>query len=97
MSDAQRFWLISFCAQEGAYPSRCQMPVIVFKSEVLLNWDGLYIGDHTNSFGSIERNRDVDVLEGRYCGDGEGGVSNFITGDNGTSFLILFTPFSCHS
>ena len=43
-----------------------------------------------NLFGSMEQNCDVDVLEGGYCRDGEGGVSNFTTGDDGSSFLILF-------
>ena len=45
----------------------------------------------------MERNCDIDVLEGGYCKDGVGGVSNFMTGDDGSSFLILFTPGSCRS
>ena len=52
----------------------------------------MYLGGHTNSLGSMDWNCDVDVHEGRYCRDGVGGVSNFITGDDGSSFLILLTP-----
>ena len=31
--DAKNLWLIGFLAQEGAYTSRCQMPVYVFVSK----------------------------------------------------------------
>ena len=39
MSDAQRFWLISFFMQEGAYTSRCQMPEYAFESGVFIKWE----------------------------------------------------------
>ena len=53
--------------------------------------DGRYIGDHTNSFGSMERNRDVEVCDGGYVRGGVGGCSSF--GVDGSSFFIsnLFT------
>ena len=58
--------------------------------------DGLYIGDHTKSFGSMERNQDVDVRDGGYVRGGVGGGSTFIAKDgvDGSSFFIpnLFTP-----
>ena len=55
--------------------------------------DGAYIGDHTNSLGSIERNQDVDVRDGGYVRGGVGGCSTFINGVNFSSFFIpnLFT------
>ena len=58
--------------------------------------DGLYTGDHTNSFGSMEQNREVDVRDGGYVRGGVGGCSTFICKDgvDGSSFFIpnLFTP-----
>ena len=54
--------------------------------------DGRYIGDHTNLFGSMERNRDVEVRDGGYVRGGVGGCLSF--GVDGSSFFIsnLFTP-----
>ena len=45
----------------------------------------------------MEQNCEVDVREGGYCRDGVGGVSNFMTDDDGSSFLILATPLGRHS
>ena len=43
----------------------------------------------------MEQKWDVDVCDMGYCKFGEGGVSTFIFGVNGSSFLtlILFLPF----
>ena len=38
-----------------------------------------------------------DIGVGGHCNSGEGGVSIFITGDDGSSFLILLTPGGLHS
>ena len=57
--------------------------------------DGLYTGDHSNSFGSIDRNRNVEVRDGGYVRGGVGGCSTLtINGVDGSSFFIpnLFTP-----
>ena len=56
----------SFCvglSQEGAYTSRCQMPEQVNGGMIYIG-DGLYIGDHTKSFGSMDWYRDVGVRDG---------------------------------
>ena len=47
----------SFCvglSQEGAYTSRCQMPDRIRWENTIYIGDGLYIGDHTKSFGSMD-------------------------------------------
>ena len=46
--------IVSFVglSQEGAYTSRCQMPDRICDGVNDYIGDGLYIGDHTNSFGS---------------------------------------------
>ena len=41
-------------SQEGAYTSRCQMPDRVFDGVNDYIGDGLYLGDHTKSFGSSD-------------------------------------------
>ena len=44
-------------SQEGAYTSRCQMPILFqnkMRVETIYIGDGLYIGDHTKSFGSMD-------------------------------------------
>ena len=45
----------------------------------------------------MEWNHNVDVHEGGYCRGGVGDVSNFIIGDDGSSFLTLITPLGHHS
>ena len=82
-------------SHEGAYTSRCQMPEFEQKKVMDYKGDGLYTGDHTNSFGSMERNRDVDVRDGGYVRGGVGGCLTFTNdGVDGSSFFIpnLFTP-----
>ena len=61
--------MIVFCvglSQEGAYTSRCQMPKLsnITRMEMIYIGDGLYIGDHTKSFGSMDWYRDVGVRDG---------------------------------
>ena len=59
--------VIVFCfglSQEGAYTSRCQMPDRVFDGVNDYIGDGLYLGDHTKSFGSNDWYRDVGVRDG---------------------------------
>ena len=44
-------------SQEGAYTSRCQMPELFqnkMRVETIYIGDGLYTGDHTKSFGSMD-------------------------------------------
>ena len=57
----------------------------------------MYLGDHTNSFGSMSQNNDEEVCDGGYVRGGIGGGSTFGVckdGVNGSSFFIpnLFTP-----
>ena len=57
--------------------------------------DGQYLGDHTNLFGSMEQNWDVELRDGGYVRGGVGGFSTFgNNGVDGSSFFIpnLFTP-----
>ena len=84
-------------SHEGAYTSRCQMPE--YEQTMRMDFffkkgDGLYLSDHTNLFGSKERNWDVEVRDGGYVRGGVGGCSTFRSGVNGSSFFIpnLFTP-----
>ena len=59
--------VIVFCvglSQEGAYTSRCQMPDRCRWNKMIYIGDGLYIGDHTKSFGSRDWYRDVGVRDG---------------------------------
>ena len=59
--------LIVFCvglSQEGAYTSRCQMPDRICNGVNDYIGDGLYLGDHTKSFGSIDWYREVGVRDG---------------------------------
>ena len=51
-------------SQEGAYTSRCQMPDRVLNGVNDYIGDGLYLGDHTKSFGSSDWYRDVGVRDG---------------------------------
>ena len=51
-------------SQEGAYTSRCQMPDRVFDGINDYIGDGLYLGDHTKSFGSSDWYREVGVRDG---------------------------------
>ena len=55
-------------SQEGAYTSRCQMPDRMDENDYI--GDGLYLGDHTKSFGSSDWYRDVGVRDG-YVSIGE--------------------------
>ena len=51
-------------SQEGAYTSRCQMPDRIMWNKMIYIGDGLYLGDHTKSFGSKDWYRDVGVRDG---------------------------------
>ena len=52
-------------SQEGAYTSRCQMPDRLFDGvKTIYIGDGLYLGDHTKSFGSRDWYREVGVRDG---------------------------------
>ena len=56
------------CRKEGAYTSRCQMPETFLGTktsmETIYIGDGLYLGDHTKSFGSKDWYRDMGVRDG---------------------------------